>query len=374
MPAFNFKDPVERAAALEYQKEVLRIRIEARKAVAAEDREPITFPPAVTLTQLLEEPDEDTPWRIVECQPKGSRVICAAQFKAGKTTLVGNVIRSLVDGHAFLGKYDVVPVDGTVALLDFEMSRTQLKRWYREQQITNTNRVVVLSMRGYARSFNLADAEVRAYWVKYLRDRHVVYLILDPLRPILDALGLDEHHDVGAFLVPLDQLLTEAGIADALIVHHMGHVNERSRGDSRLRDWPDVEWRLIRKDEDPASARFFTAYGRDVDVKEQQLSHEVRRLTVVGGSRRDAKIEEALPVVLACIGTENAAGNEPSRNDILNGLKESGHTQAILKAAITLGITQKQIVVRPGPRKAQLHSLIPDPITRTEARTEAVIA
>ena len=91
---------------------------------------------------------------------------------------------------------------------------------------------------------------------------------------------------MGAFLVPLDALLAEAGIPDALVVHHMGHTNERSRGDSRLRDWPDVEWRLMRKDDDPASARFFTAYGRDVDVEEQELGYDAatRRLTVVGGS------------------------------------------------------------------------------------------
>jgi hypothetical protein len=79
---------------------------------------------------------------------------------------------------------------------------------------------------------------------------------------------LDEHRDAGRFLVALDALLTEAGIPDALVVHHMGHVNERARGDSRMRDWPDVEWRLVRQDENPASARFLSAYGCDVDVPE----------------------------------------------------------------------------------------------------------
>ncbi len=216
-------------------------------------------------------------------------------------------------------------------------------------------------MRGQAASFNLADVAVRSHWVTRLNALGVTYLIVDCLRPILDALGLDEHHDVGAFLVPLDALLVEASIPDALVIHHMGHTNERSRGDSRLRDWPDVEWRLMRKDDDPASTRFFTAYGRDVDVEEQELGYdpETRRLTVVGGSRRQAKIEEALPAVLAFIG---AAEKEPGRNDILNGLKKSGHAANVLKAAIKSEIAQGKITTKPGKQGAQLHSVVTEAI------------
>ena len=52
---------------------------------------------------------------------------------------------------------------------------------------------------------------------------------------MLDALGLDEHRDAGRFLTAFDALLVEAGIRDAFVVTHMGHTNERARGDSRLR-------------------------------------------------------------------------------------------------------------------------------------------
>jgi hypothetical protein len=79
-------------------------------------------------------------------------------------------------------------------------------------------------------------------------------LILDCLRPILDATGLKEGNEAGVFLVAFDALLKQAGIAEAGIAHHMGHVGERFRGDSRLGDWPDAEWRLVRHDpDDPAS-------------------------------------------------------------------------------------------------------------------------
>jgi len=336
--------------------DVLREKREAKRRVDAEERPTAAYPTPTTLRALLAEPEEATPWRIKDCQPSNSRVMLAAQFKAGKTTLVGNLVRSLCDGQPFLGKYAVERVEGTVAILDFEMGRSQLKRWYSDQQIQADDRVIIYALRGCAGAFNLADGAVRAQWVARLQADGVKYLIVDCLRPILDALGLDEHHDVGAFLVPLDALLAEASIPDAAVIHHMGHTSERSRGDSRLRDWPDVEWRLMRKDDDPASARFFTAYGRDVDVEEQQLGYDetTRRLTVVGGSRRDSKIDDALPAVLAFI----AAEKQPSRNDIVAGLKASGHAQNVVKAAIKKGIANGRIVTTEGKRGAQLHSIV----------------
>ena len=83
----------------------------------------------------------------------------------------------------------------------------------------------------------------------------------------------------------------------------MGHAGERSRGDSRLRDWPDVECRLVRDksndedgDTDPA-ARYLAAYGRDVDQPEQLLGYDgtTRRLTIAGGSRKDTKVRHSSP-------------------------------------------------------------------------------
>jgi hypothetical protein len=132
--------------------------------------------------------------------------------------------------------------------------------------------VELIALRGKVSTFNILDPETRARWARHLRPGDV--LLLDCLRPILDVLGLKEATEAGQFLVAFDALLLEARIAEGGIAHHMGHVGERSRGDSRLRDWPDVEWRLVRDksnddETDPAAPRYFAAYGRDVDQPEQ---------------------------------------------------------------------------------------------------------
>jgi hypothetical protein len=235
-------------------------------------------------------------WRIDGWQPRQARVLLAAQFKSGKSVLVHNYLRSLVDGTAFLGTAAVTPIAGTAILLDVEMSERQSDAWLRCQGIEHDDRVIIYSLRNAARSFNLLDERIRHEWATRLRDQGAEALVLDCVRPVLDALGLDEHRDAGLFLVAFDQLLREAEIPESLAVHHMGHGNERARGDSRLRDWPDVEWKMVRKDEDPSSMRFIAAYGRDVDVSESALTYDpqTRHLTLAGGSRAVLKRREAL--------------------------------------------------------------------------------
>jgi hypothetical protein len=90
--------------------------------------------------------------------------------------------------------------------------------------------------------------------------------------------------------VAIDELLLEAGIDEALVVHHMGHSGERARGDSRLRDWPDVEWRLMRQDDDPASPRFLTAYGRDIDVPERRSQPSLTSSSAFGSCILEVEI------------------------------------------------------------------------------------
>jgi AAA domain len=239
--------------------------------------EPVKLPPFTRLSEFLTTPDEPAIYRIDQLWPVGGRVVLAAQYKAGKSTLVANLLRALVDGDPFLGEYRVTPVTGSVALIDDELDERTLRRWLREQGIGNVERVAVLPLRGKVGTFDIFSDTGRTGWVTELRSVGTEVLLLDCLRPILDAHGLDEHKDAGRFLVPFDALLAEAGIGEALVSHHTGHAGERSRGDSRIRDWPDVEWRIVRTGDEPSSPRLFTAYGRDVDVPRQSLRYDQAR-------------------------------------------------------------------------------------------------
>lgn len=282
----------------------LRVEREARRRLDEEDRPPVVAPAVRSLDTLLAEPDITAQYRVDRLAPANGRVMLSAQFKAGKTTLVGNLLRSLADRDAFLDRFEVSHPPRRIALLDTELDDNTLRRWLRDQGIGNRAAVAdVVALRGKVAAFNLLDDRSRGQWADRLRGIGCDYLVLDCLRPVLDALGLDEHRDAGRFLVAFDALLDEAGVADALVVQHMGHSNERARGDSRLQDWPDALWRLVREDDDPGSPRFFSAYGRDVDVPEGRLSFDsnTRRLVYVAGSRRDSKTEAAIPDLIGVL-------------------------------------------------------------------------
>ncbi len=188
-----------------------------------------------------------------------------------------------------------------------------------------------------------------------LADLGCDYLILDCLRPVLDALGLDESHDAGRFLVAFDALLTGAGIADACVLQHMGHGGERARGDSRLLDWPDAIWRVVRETEEPDSPRYFSAYGRDVEVREGRLSFDpaTRRLTYTGGSRSDAKAEAAMFDVIELLAESDA----PLSKNIIEATLAGGHSQATIRAAIKAAVNREFVTVANGPRGAKLCSI-----------------
>lgn len=333
----------------------LKVRGEARRLYAAEQRAKVDPPEVLTLAERLARPRVTIQYRIDEWQPLGSRVVLAAQRKAGKTTLVGNLARSLADGKRFLGVAECRPVEGTVAILDFEMSDAMLDHWLEDQQIEHQERVVVIAARGLASTFDLRDDAVVEEWAARLSALRVEYLIIDCLRPWLDAFGLDESHDAGAMLTPLDALLTRAGISDALVVHHMGHTGERSRGDTRIRDWPEVEWKLVREDpDDDASPRYVSAYGRDVDQGETKLHFDLttRHLTLAEGSRKDSAAIAALDSIEVVL---MEASESMSARAIERALADTGHSREAIRRALKVGSAVGRLSAEPGPKRSTLY-------------------
>lgn len=278
---------------------------EVSRALAAEEATLIgaITPEVKGLDVMLEEPDDPVVYRVSGLWPVGGRVVLAAQYKAGKTTVVQNLARALADGTTFLGH----PVQGPlkVAVIDTEMDEAMLRRQFRTQGVKHPENIGVVPMRGAAGTFDLTSSHVRAMWASRLQGFDVV--ILDCLRPVLDGIGLDEDREVGKFLRGFDALLKEMAPEDAthavegVVVHHAGHNGERARGSSVILDWPDANWRLSRENkDDPRSDRFFSAYGRSVDEGERQILMDARGrldLSVTGESRaqvRRSAIERAM--------------------------------------------------------------------------------
>lgn len=342
---------------IKYRVELIRLDAEARRRFAAEGRK--TTSPPVTLTEFLAKPDDEAQYRIDRLLPTGGRVLLSAGYKAGKTAMRDNLIRSLADERPFLGEFTVRRA--TVTLIDVEVDERQLRRWLRCQMIKGTEGVRVKPLRGEVSTFDILDADVRAGWARWLAGSEVV--VLDCLRPVLDALGLSEDKDAGQFLVAFDELLAESGASEAVVIHHMGHTGERSRGDSRLLDWPDVNWRIVKdKDADdpdnPDVDRYFSAYGRDVEVRESLLDYtpETRSLMYVPHrSRANAKVQALIPHLVKLL-TDQPAMSKTKIEGALKGLA----TRAVVREAIDTAKTEGKIYTsEEGKNHAVCHFVSP---------------
>lgn len=349
-----------RAALLRLEVERLEVREDAARIVRHKRASALGAPVPQVLRDFLAVEDEPARYRVHDLWPVGGRVVLAAQYKAGKTTMRDNLIRSLVDEEPFLGAYPIEPFLGTVVLFDNELDPRMLRRWLREQGIAAEDRVVVVPLRGRVASLDLLDPEVRSQWAALLREHQAAVLVLDCLRPVLDALGLSEDKDAGKFLVAFDALLVECGASEAVVVHHMGHAGERSRGDTRLRDWPDVEWRLVRErgddgEQESSARRYFTAYGRDVEQPEGlvQYDPQTRHLTLSGGTRQDTAADAVIPAVLAYLADNPGASGRAIEAAVTAG----GHRQRHVRQALQRSVEQGQVDTTEGARRAVLHFL-----------------
>ena len=326
----------------------------ARRQLDAEERPPVTFPEALTLAERLAQPPDPVAWRVEGWLPAGGRAVLAAQAKAGKTHVAANLVRCLVDGQPWLGRDRVAPVVGTVAVVDFEMTERQLYEWYRDLGIVATDRVLVFGLRGRAATFDLRDEGLRRQWSQLLREHGVEFVVWDCLRPVVDALGLDENHDASALLTAFDTMLLDAGRPEALVVHHMGHSNEHG-------------------------PRWLSANGRDVAQAEIQVERDAvtRRLTATGGSRAAVRMTAACNAVVAVLAE---AEGPLTKGAIEAALMAGGVPRAAGREALAALVAIRQILIEPGERNATLHRLNPDlepsssPVRRSSPESASKVA
>jgi hypothetical protein len=294
-------------ARVAYDREVqtrarsLMIDRDARAYLAEKEYQPA--PSATNLTDLFDEDIDPTKWRVggpsgeqdafttpgaldnSGLLAEGASVVLVGERKAGKTTLVLDLVRCLADGEPFLGRYPVDRPDGGVFILDYESTRALAKKWYQAAQIKHPERVYLKLLRGQPNPFSTAPG--RADLIQEIRASKATVLIADPLSVLLEDLREEENdnHATRKGLDDLRRLATEAGVSEVVVVAHAGKSKERgARGASSIEDWPDAIWRLRREDEAPDAPRVFSAFGRDVDLEPTFVTfdNELKRPTLSG--------------------------------------------------------------------------------------------
>ena len=154
-----------RANAVRVRAEQIRLERDARALVDAEALPPVTYPPVTPLTALLDEPDGRPPTASPGRPQAGATSSWPAQYKSGKTTLGGNLIRSLIDGDEFLGRFTVEQPAERLVLIDDESSEAGSGAGC-ATRISATPRGVadLITLRGRVSTFNILDEKCRDQW------------------------------------------------------------------------------------------------------------------------------------------------------------------------------------------------------------------
>jgi hypothetical protein len=349
-----------RAAKIQEQVERLRVRAEATEIFRAEVHARTWTPPVSygPLSEELELPDDEQRWRFRGMLGVGHNALIVAGRKTGKTTMVGNVIRAYADGKPFLGRFEVESPGAAepagVAVFNYEVDERQYRRWLRDVEVINADRVHVLHLRG--RTLPLANERVREWVVRWLAERHIGMWIVDPYsRAYVGSVdnGNDEAQ-VGTFLDTLDVIKAEAGVSELIMPVHTPKARaeageETAIGSQRLEGWPDSMWYLTRDLE--SGARFLRAEGRDVFLAEEQLEYREgdRELLLTGGGNRAEAKRGAVVRML----TDYVASHPGCTGNEVKGALHWGRDtfNEAVKAAGAL------IRTEPGPNRKIMHFL-----------------
>ena len=128
--------------------------------------------------------------------------LITAQRKTGKTTLLLNLARSLLTGEPFLGIFEVRPVEGLVALLNYEVSGDTISEWANEAGL-DPDQFFIVNLRG--RRNPLADLEDRGRLAELLRHRGTESLLTDPFGRAYTGQSQNDPGEVGNWLAELDR-------------------------------------------------------------------------------------------------------------------------------------------------------------------------
>lgn len=317
--------------------------------IVREARGSVTLaPPSLTSLQtFLATPDRPEQFRIEPIMLMDADVLLIAQKKVGKSTLVSNFVRALVDAEPFLGRLAVTPLEPgrSVVHFDNELGEDNMRRWLRDQQIQGTDRVFVADMRGKLATFNILNPEVRSEWAERLREVNAQVIIFDCLRPALDALGMSEDKEASRFAQALTALKIEAGASDLLLVHHAGHDATRARGDSALAGWCTDEWKLrLESQDNPFSPRVFSAFGRSQGLAPTQLDYDplTRRLSLAEQTVATVRVGGNAEMVREVVAQQPGIAATSLRNALAaRGMTNGGHRSEAIREAQETGLVVK---------------------------------
>ncbi|MCZ4585349.1 AAA family ATPase [Rhodococcus opacus] len=339
--------------------------------------------------EILVELAEDTPpvqFAVEDLAPVGSNVLLVAEAKAGKTTLVMNLVVAMVKGDKFLDRYAIkLPEGSSITYSNFELEGNMAKNWLRDMRVADDasdhqHRLFVDSWKGYP--LPLPAEHVEDEIVDLLVSRRSSVWVVDPYGA---AISHDENSndDTRAWTNAIDRIARRADLSLVVIAAHSGSSSSgaqdiRVRGAYRLEDWMSVKWSYTHggdvNETPPDDLRYLSARGRDVAVPQFTLDYDparrhLRQSSSVSNKAQNESERWALKVYDAVYNHEHEArakGDEPAPfkagdiNDALGVAKtdsKPGGKGKAVAAGRQYAVSRGWLVETAGPRNSKLFTV-----------------
>lgn len=331
----------------------LRIYEEARARVKEERAAADYTEPLFEDFEELGASVKDVPkFRIDGLMLSNADMLVVGAHKAGKTTFMLNLIRSLATGEPFLGCYEVQPVAGRILFMNYELPRVLLHEWLEKIDIPNEKLVTVSPLGG---SNPLASEYGRERLAEQMDKREVEILIVDPFAAAVTGLDISEQDNsaVRQFLEQISRVRASTRYcSEAILTHHSGKDKEKgARGASAFFDWPSSYLELNRRGTQFDSPRELKANGRDVGLRSTELIYnpETHRMILAKDQRAVSVESQANEVNNELIDAIVEVVNESNR------MLSSQEVEAELKAK---GVTFRKEQIKPAREAAVNKGLI----------------
>ncbi|MDV3291902.1 AAA family ATPase [Mycobacterium avium] len=254
---------IEASAALE----ATRAQVRERGRQITAERTAAGFADLVTRVDLATYTPPADPFVVDGLIPLGKSLGLFSERKAGKTTANVDLVRALLTGGEFLGRFATrLPADADVVFLDTEMGADMMQYELSAAGVSDPallRRINYHDLLGRSAMLNLRDDATRAYWRNQIRPGS--FIITDCLYTVLSALGIDESSSQVADVIEgFKTLAVECDAAGRVITHHLGKDPDKgARGHSSIEGAVDT-LATIRLDGPPAAdtPRTFEAFGR----------------------------------------------------------------------------------------------------------------
>lgn len=199
---------------------------------------------------------------------EGGNTILSAQYKSGKTTLMVNLVKSLLDGDDFVGQA-VVPVERNIVYWDAELEPVYARDQFVKIGLEGMDRLHHRPLKGY--SLPITTKQVQQYVIADLRQAEADVWIIDTFGKVFDG-DENSNTDVREWLHAVDEIKRLSGVSEVFIVTHTGHAQDgkptRARGASYFGGWSDSNWSFEVAKGDDDTLRKLTVSGRGDLIEE----------------------------------------------------------------------------------------------------------